>query len=345
MKILIVGQGIAGTMLAWALMQRGVGVRILDGNLPGSSTLPAAGIINPVTGKRFVKSWRLDDFFPVAKDRYQTLEKELGVPVWFPYPILRLLGTAEERNDWSARCIQPEYVDYLGETDDAGRWASLARPGFAYGVILGAARVHFPNLLSAFREKAIQAGTFESKSVHYEDIERIARSYDAVVFCEGFRAAENPFFPELSWQLAKGEALHLRIPGASGVSDMLKKNMTLVPLHDDVFWAGGSYQWHYPDLLPSDAERQFILKYVDEMLAVPYEIVGHVAGVRPTVKDRRPFIGASKNASNVFIFNGLGTKGALLAPYWAEHVAEHLLRGVSLDPVVDMRRFNAQIGL
>ena len=341
MKILLIGQGIAGTMLAWALHQRGVQVRIADGSLPGNASLPAAGIINPVTGKRFVKSWRLEEFFPAAKHAYQALEQFLKVPVWQPHPILRLLGTAEESNDWAARCALPDYADYLGERRDAGAWQPFIKPGLSYGVIHQAARVHFPNLIGRFRQWALESGIFENKVMDYDAIPGIAPDYDAVVFCEGFRAAENPFFPELSWQPAKGEALLLRLQNAAHITDMLKKTMTLVPMGEGVFWAGGSYQWHYPDLLPSEAERNFILRHVDEMLAAPFEIIGHVAGVRPAVKDRRPYIGVSKKHSNLFIFNGLGTKGALLAPYWAEHLAAHLLQGLPLDAAVDTKRSGA----
>lgn len=338
MKILLIGQGIAGTMLAWALQQRGAQVRIADGSLPGNSSLPAAGIINPVTGKRFVKSWRIEEFFPVAQKAYQALERELKVPIWLPHPILRLLNTPEESNDWAARCALPNYTEYLSERPDAGAWQAFVKPGLGYGVIHKAARVHFPNLISRFRQQAIEAGIFEHKALDYEDVLHAAPDYDAVVFCEGFRAAENPFFPELHWQLAKGEALLIRLPHAEQITDMLKKTMTLVPMGDGVFWAGGTYQWHYPDLLPSAAERDFILRHVSEMLDAPFEIIGHVAGVRPTVKDRRPYIGASKKHANLFIFNGLGTKGALLAPYWAEHLAGHLLDGKPLDPEADTLR-------
>ena len=96
MKILIVGQGIAGTLLAWSLRRRGAKVHIADVALPGHSSRAAAGIINPVTGKRFVKSWRFDEFFPVAKNIYQQLEQELGITFWEERPTLRLLGTPEE---------------------------------------------------------------------------------------------------------------------------------------------------------------------------------------------------------------------------------------------------------
>ncbi|HRI59181.1 MAG TPA: FAD-dependent oxidoreductase [Saprospiraceae bacterium] len=341
MKLLLVGQGIAGTLLAWTLQKQGAQVDITDGNLHGSSSLVAAGIINPVTGKRFVKSWRFDDFFPAAKTAYQALEHELNIRIWSEQPIVRLLSTPEEVNNWSARCALPDYEAHLSESDDAGDWAGFVKPGFQYGLIRRAARVDFPALISAFRQKAIAGGFFGETNMDYETAGRLTNEYDGIIFCEGYRGQENPFFPGLPWQLAKGEALLLRLQHeqAPTIDQMLKKTMTLVPVGENLFWAGGSYQWHYPDLLPSEQELQFIMNHLSEMLAAPFEIVGQVAGVRPTVKDRRPFLGQSSINSKVFIFNGLGTKGALLAPYWAEHFSSYLLEGSPLDKDVDIRRF------
>ena len=341
MKFLLIGQGIAGTVLAWALKKQGAQVYIADGNLPGGSSLAAAGIINPVTGKRFVKSWRFDDFFPAAKSAYQDLEKDLNTRIWSEQPIVRLLNTPGEANDWSARCALPDYADHLSESDDAGDWTEMIRPGFRFGLIRRAARVDFPALISAFRTKVVAEGVFLQKNIEYEAIEGLTDEYDGIIFCEGYRGQENPFFPNLPWQLAKGEALLLRFhtESAGKAGQMLKKNMTLVPVGDNLIWAGGSYQWHYPDLLPSENEKTYILSHLAEMLGAPFEIVGHVAGVRPTVKDRRPFLGRSPLHPNVLIFNGLGTKGALLAPYWAEHFAEYLIRERPLDKEVDIGRF------
>jgi len=342
MRFLLIGQGIAGTLLAWSLKKRGAQVHIADGSLPGSSSAVAAGIINPVTGKRFVKSWRFEEFFPVAKSAYQLLEEELDTRIWSEQPIVRLLATAEEANDWSARCALPDYADYLTESGDASQWVGLTKPGFRFGKIHRAARVNFPVLISAFREKAVSSRIFFEKSIDNKTVRGFLTEYDAVVFCEGWRGQENPFFPNLPWQIAKGEALLLRFQNekATQIGQMLKKTMTLVPQGNGLFWAGGSYQWHFPDLLPSDGERNFILNHLTEMLAAPFEVVGHVAGIRPTVKDRRPFVGQSLIHPKVFIFNGLGTKGALLAPFWAEHFAEHLLEGKPLDVEVDVRRFD-----
>lgn len=336
----MVGQGVAGTLLAWSLLRRGAQVRVADGDLPGASSSVAAGIINPVTGKRFVKSWRFEQFFPMARAVYGQLEQELSLSIWQEKPIVRLLATPEEANDWALRCAMPDYVDYLAELPDAGGWSPLVPPGFRFGAIRRAARVELAALLTAFRRRLTEGGLFLGKKLDYAEVGRLAADYDHVVFCEGYRAEDNPFFPLLPWQIAKGEALLLRFadPRAAQMTDMLKKTMTLVPLGDGTFWAGGSYQWHYPDLEPSAGERDFMLRHLREMLAAPFEVVGHVAGVRPTVKDRRPLLGQSRLNPKFFIFNGLGTKGALLAPYWAEHLAGHILEGKPLDAEVDASR-------
>jgi len=340
LKILIIGQGIAGTMLAFALQRSGVEVMLAEGLLPGRSSEVAAGIINPVTGKRFVKSWRLDAFFPVAQQLYQAIESTLGISIWEERPIVRLLGTPEEVNDWSTRCALPDYAGHLGEATHAGAWSPFLKPGFHFGTILRSARVNFPKLLSAFREQARAAGQLLEMPVDYGSVDQWLTQYDRVVFCEGYRAQQNPFFPELPWQLAKGEALMIRFhdPAAYQIDDMLKKTSLIAPLGDGLFWAGGSYQWHYPDLEPSAGERAYILQRLGEMLDAPFDVVGHVAGVRPSVKDRRPFLGESRLRKNVYIFNGLGTKGALLAPFWAVHLAEHLLEGKELDSEVQVNR-------
>ncbi len=327
-------------MLAHVLQRSGVQVFMAEGNLPGRSSEVAAGIVNPVTGKRFVKSWRLDDFFPVARRHYQALETSLGVTVWEERPIVRLLVTPEEKNDWATRCAQADYADYLGELPDAGAWTPLLKPGFHMGVIRNAGRVNFPKLLAAFREKALRKGQMIEKPIDYSDTHALLSVYDRIVYCEGYRAAQNPFFPDLSWQLAKGEALLIRFadPRANQITDMLKKTSLIAPLGGGLFWAGGSYQWHYPDLEPSVGERDYILQRLGEMLQAPFEVVGHSAGVRPSVKDRRPFLGESQILSKVYIFNGLGTKGALLAPFWAEHLANHLLQGAPIDATVAVGR-------
>lgn len=324
-KTLIIGQGIAGTLLAWSFRKRGQAVHLSDGNLAGSSSIAAAGIINPVTGKRFVKSWRFDEFYPCAKSAYQQLEHELGIPIWEDCPMLRLLGTAEEANDWSLRCAQDDYLEHLSETTEAGSWTNLLKPGFQFGLIRKSARANIARLVSAYRDFAAQEGFFFEENMDCQEVESLLRTYDRVVFCEGWRGDRNPFFPAANFRVSKGEALIIRFK--QGTADgpepaqMLKKTMLVAPLGHGEYWAGSTYRWHFDDVQPSAEGRDYILSYLNEMLDAPFEIVRHVAGIRPTMVDRRPVVEQSKINPRVFMFNGLGTKGALLAPFFAEHLA------------------------
>lgn len=338
MNVLIVGQGIAGTVLASVLHQEGCRVTVADKALPGRSSVVAAGIVNPVTGKRFVKSWRFDEFYPAARDGYLRLQAELDVPVWEPYPIVRMLASAGEANSWSARCAQDDYAPLVSELPDAADWQGLVRGSGCFGLIEQAARVNFQQLLSAFRKKWQQSGNLMEREIRYDEAPELLKKFDAVVFCEGFRAPGNPFFPELPWRLAKGEALIVRLksPQAKAIRKMLKKQIILAPLGDGLFWAGGSYQWHYPDLMPSREEGALLAAHLKDMLEAPFEIVNHLAAVRPAVVHRRPLMGKSRLHDRVFLFNGLGTKGALLAPFMATHFAGYLLRGEALDPEVEI---------
>ena len=341
MKCLIVGQGIAGTVLAWTLMQRGVAVQIADAGFPHQSSGAAAGIINPVTGKRFVKSWRFDTFFPAARATYQAMETELHCAIWQELPILRVLENAQQANDWAARMAVPEYAAVLGERPDAGPWSSFLSPGLQTGEIRQAARVDFPQLLSTFRQKAAAEGLLQTHQMTPVAAKTLAADFDYIIFCEGHRGLDNPFFPNLPWQLSKGDGLLFRFeePAADGLQEMVKRNLMLAPLGDGLFWAGATYQWTFRDDGTSEPEQISIEERLSGMLSAPYRVVKRFGAIRPTVKDRRPFIGISPLHPKMIIFNGLGTKGALLAPYWAGHLADCLLSGKEIDAEVNIARF------
>lgn len=340
MKCLIVGQGIAGTVLAWTLMQRGVAVRIADAGFPHQSSGAAAGIINPVTGKRFVKSWRFDTFFPVAKAAYQSMEVALHCHIWHEMPILRILENAQQANDWAARMALPDYAPVLGERADAGPWAKFLSPGFKFGEIRQAARVDFPLLLQVFRQKATTDGLFVDQAITPEAAMQATADYDFIVFCEGHRGLNNPFFPNLPWQLSKGEGLIIRFetPPAALLPEMVKRNLMLVQLGDNLFWAGATYSWTFQDDGPTIADQTSLEERLSAMLTAPYRVVARFGAIRPTVKDRRPLLGFSPVHPKMVIFNGLGTKGGLLAPYWAAHLADCLLEGGALDSEINVSR-------
>jgi glycine oxidase len=340
MKVLIVGQGIAGTILAWTLRRLGAAVHVTDATTLGRASAAAAGIINPVTGKRYVESWRFADFWPAAQTAYRTLTAELGAAIWHEMPIVRLLPDPGAVNDWELRRSQSPYTDWLGISPDAADWAALVGPHAQCGIIHCAARVDFAALTAAWCIRCQREGLFLDEPVPIAALPDLATgTYDAIVCCEGWRAVDNPFFPGLPWQPAKGEALLIRFPDlAQPPRQMLKHTILIAPVGDGLYWAGANYNWQFADGRPTAAGRAFVEQELATMLSTDYEVVDHVAGIRPAVRDRRPLIGRSSVHSKIFMFNGLGTKGALLAPFWAEHLAQHLLYGHPLAEAVQIAR-------
>lgn len=349
-SILIVGQGLAGTALSWALRARGVSVYVTDdfnteawhrsapqtGPVPSSNI--AAGIVNPITGKRYAQSWRFDDFFPIARQFYAEAESFFNIKIWYDLPILRLLPDTEAENDWAMRCAKPGFSSYMEGGAGAGTWSDLLLPGFRFGQIKQAARVDFLPFLQAYRRHAREAGFFLPEAGRRSP-EWLLQDHDYVIYCEGAGGASNPLFADLNWQVSKGEALLIRLATTLAAPlSMLKQKIMAVPLSESLLWCGATSEWHFDHALPSEQGRQFIEEGLDEMLSVPYEVVGHYAAVRPTVKDRRPLLGCLPSQPRIGIFNGLGTKGGLLAPYWALQMVDYLLDGKAMDPEVDIQR-------
>jgi glycine oxidase len=345
-RILIVGQGLAGTVLAATLEQHGAAVFILDRGRSEAASSVAAGIINPITGKRYVKTWLLDAMLPVARDFYQKMEAEAGLKFWNNRRIIKILSSIREANDWSARMALPDYVDFLGEIKSDFGWKSRTPPPFLFGEIRGAAQVDLSAFLTYFKEKMVEKGRFWEEKFDFEALSfNFGKSFyrkenfGKVIFCDGWHGQNNPFFQDLNaWRPAKGEALLVKIPNFK-TDDLLKKQTMIAPWKNDLFWVGATNSWDFSDTKPTPEMRESLENDLRGLINCPFEIVEHLAAVRPTIMDQRPVIGLLDKNPSVGIFNGMGTKGTLLAPFWAEKFAKHLISGEKLPEIVDFRRF------
>lgn len=347
-KFLVVGQGLAGTLLTHFLTQAGQQVTLIDQDHAHSASIAAAGLINPITGRRFVKSWRVDELIPFAQATYQELEEQLGQTFFHPRGLLRALSSVREENDWLARSAEPGYSQYIQEPIDLGTYQMHTQAAFGYGEVRQSAQVAVPVLLKAYQKYALDKGMLRLELFDYQLLKPSESGvfygdvfFDQVVFCEGQGAIKNPFFNYLPFRGDKGEALIVHIPNA-GFSKILKNNIFIAPLGNERYWVGATYEPHYENDLPSAKGRHYLEQKLQELLTIPYEIVDHWAAVRPTVKDRRPFLGIHPEFPQLAVFNGLGTKGASLAPFWANHFVQVLQKKLNLDPEVNIDRFAKQ---
>lgn len=319
----IVGQGLAGTCLAWALWERAIPFRIIDRGQGGSSRV-AAGMINPVTGKNFEPSWRIADFLPDALALYQRVEQRTGCQLWHPLPVLRLAGSDKEWRKISTKLDLPGVAPWV-----AGVVA--APDGWVGAVELrGGGRLDTRAFLDASRRFFQESGcilTGDAAPRHFQPRE---------IRCEGAAGLIDGRFG--ASRCAKGEILTLRATGWDERSIRIGAGGWLVPLGGACFKAGSTYEWNELDEVPTAAGRARVEEIAARLGGPAFEVIGHDAGVRPILRRSEPLIGPVGNGA--WMFNALGSKGSLYAPGMAARLADWLVHGIEPEPEVDFREFS-----
>lgn len=331
--IAIVGQGIAGTLLGHCLEKYGLKILVIDNHHEGSSSMVAAGIVNPITGKKFVKSWRIDDLLPEALNIYDEIENMFGVSCYTEANILWALDTIEQENNWLARTQDSLYKSYMAQEVNASEIDDKVTAPFYYGEITRSFYVHFKNILQAYKEYWSSKSGFLDEHMDIDQLKILNGNYhyknyqfQKIVFCEGYKAIDNPYFKDLELQPAKGEVLLVRIPDIN-FSKIYKDKIFIVHQYDDVYWVGSNYEWNFSSHQPTTQIRQLLTNELDRILNVPYQIIDHQAAVRPTTVNRRPLMKPHDTYPGMYLFNGVGTKGGSLGPFFAKQFARYIMYG------------------
>lgn len=325
-------------------MDKGKTVQIFDNNYKGGASKVAAGIINPVTGRRIVKGWLIDELIPAAKIFYERLEELLEQKFYHQKNVMRVLFSIKEENLWLEKTGDELVEKYVIESNDYGLFKNKIIEGEALGEVQYSAQVDMPLLLEKSKEffsnkEIMNIEVFDYEQVRIENEKVFYKNIEAekIIFCEGHQAMNNPWFGNLPFEVAKGEVLLVKIPNAN-FEKILKHKLFIVPLQNDLYWIGSTYDWDNLNDLPTEKVKQFLIKKLTQVLTVPYEIIDHQAAIRPTTFDRRPFLGLHPKNSCLGIINGMGTKGASLAPYFVNQFVDFLLEEKSINHEADIGR-------
>jgi len=342
--VLIVGQGICGTFLSWWLEKKGLSFVVIDEQRPHTASRSAAGLINPVTGRRIVKTWMIDELLAFAKPAYDEMGRTLGIEFLKQVSVVDFFPSAQMRLAFLQR--YEEDPQYLQLPQDEHDYDPLFRSDLGYGMINPCYLVDLPGLLSSCRQHLLQQNLlFEDafdyqylitgeQHIQYKDI--TARM---VIFCDGVQSADSSYFSRLPFAPNKGEALILDIPELPPSATVYKKGMTLAPWKDGLYWVGSSYEWSFSNPGPTENFRQRAESLMKEWLKLPFRIIDHIASVRPATLERRPFVGFHPLYPAVGILNGMGTKGCSLAPFFAHQLSEHIAHGEVIQADADVKRF------
>ena len=340
---LIVGCGLAGISFAEMAMANQKSILVVNDESQNSSKI-AGGLYNPVILKRFSEVWQAKEQLELMNAFYTNLEQKIAVKVDFKKPILRKFFSIEEQNNWFAASDKPALAPFLSTTIITKKYAGIDSP-FNYGEVLHTGYVDTASLLEQYKkyllaEKLLLQETFDydalevlENSIRYKNIE--ARH---IIFAEGFGMHANPFFKHLPLDGTKGELFIIKAPDLD-LDVIVNTSVFILPLGSDLYKVGATYNWKDKTDLPTEEGKQELVDRIKEIINCEFEIVSHFAGVRPTVRDRRPIVGTHHDSGSIHILNGLGTRGVMLGPAMAKALYENIEKGIPLDKEIDILRF------
>ncbi len=345
---IIVGQGLAGTILAHTLLKQNKTVIVIDSPHLSKTSKVAAGLYNPVVFKRLVKSWLAEELLTCMDTFYPETEQLLNTKFYFKKQIVKPFSEEQEKTLWLKK-TEEDIGKYLSKTIETDFLADIIYNPLGTAEVINAGNVDTNLFLDASRDYFKSSNilleeeldptslTISENSVNYKGI-----AADKLIFCEGHKATINPFFSWLPFKLTKGEMLIVRIPllhQQNITAKVINKGVFILPIGEGKYKVGATYEWEDLTDFSTEKGKVFLVSQLEKVLKVPFEIIDHQAGIRPTVKDRRPLIGLHPKYPVLGIFNGLGTKGVMLAPYFAQHFTNFLENNFPLNKEVDINRF------
>lgn len=340
---IVVGLGLAGLAFTQELENNNKSFIVFEDKSQNSS-LVAGGMYNPVILKRFSPVWNAITQLEKAIVFYKKLEKKLSNIYDYKIDIYRIFKSVEEQNNWFVACDKPKLSSFMIPKIIHKKYAGI-KSEFGFGRIHKTGRIDAINLLNDYKKylkvnNQLLYERFEyaelnilNNSISYKNI-----SSKKVVFCEGFGLKQNPFFNYLPMQEAKGELITIYAPNLN-IDVLIKAAVFVLPLGENYYRVGATFNWTDKTLEPTPEGKEELISKLKTFITVPFKITDHKAGIRPTVKDRRPLVGKHPNHKNLAVLNGLGTRGVMIAPTVAEQLYNHIENGVDLDSEISINRF------
>ncbi len=340
---LVVGLGLAGVSFCERLALNEKSYKVVS-DRSQSSSLVAGGLYNPVVLKRFTLAWNADGQLEKAIPFYKRLEGKFGTQLDYKVPVFRKFASVEEQNMWFEATDKKKLGKFLDGAVIENTYEGIDAP-YGYGQVLHTGRIDVNTLVSLYgadllqKEKLLEETfDFDQLQVHTDTIRYKEITARKIVFAEGFGLKNNPYFNYLPLQGNKGELLTIKAP-ALKLDTIIKSSVFIIPLGKDLYRVGATYERSDKSNEPTQKARQELQTKLHTFLKCDYEIVGQEAGIRPTVADRRPLVGVHPNYGHLYVLNGFGSRGVLIAPTVSEQLYRHIEHGETLPPEIDVHRF------
>jgi glycine/D-amino acid oxidase-like deaminating enzyme len=343
---LVVGHGLAGATLAYVLRQRGYHVLVFDPGQADSASNVAAGLMNPVAGKRFALTWKAAELLPTAAAFYRQLEQHFSQQYFFDTPIFKLFASVEEQNNMLARSADRPWGDFVASLTPADPGIPGVTAPFGGAWLQHGGHVAVRELLAALSAEGLQEGWLRRETFDWTQLvtDAAGATYAGrvqarqVICCEGAAAINNPYFRWLPLTPNQGEVLEVECPGLDA-QQVLNRGAYVVPVGEARFRVGATYRWPPFADGPTASGRAELTDRLAAITSLPFAVVSQRAGVRPAVRDRKPLLGPHPTVPCLSFCGGYGSKGVMLAPRLAGLMADWLEGRAELWPEVALQRY------
>lgn len=339
---LIIGSGLAGIAFAETCLLHNKKIMVLNDNSQNSTTI-AGGLYNPIVLKRFTKIWEAEAQLAISIPFYRKLEDKLGTTFLYEILLLRKLNNIEEQNNWFAASDKPILSKYLSsELETLNNEA--VQSNYKFGKVHETGFLDTKKLKESYTNYLITKNSYSEATFDYSKLE-INEDFieykdiraKQIVFAVGFGIHNNPYFNNLPLDGTKGELLIIKSEKLN-LKEIINSSIWILPLGNNLYKVGATYNWQDKTNQKTEAGKLELLTSLKELITCDFEVVEHLAGVRPTVKDRRPILGKHHQHNHLYILNGLGTRGVLFAPYLSDKLFKYIENGITLDNEISIER-------
>jgi glycine/D-amino acid oxidase-like deaminating enzyme len=340
---IVVGFGLAGMAFVKTLEEHQKSFVVFEDASQTSSKV-AGGVYNPVVLKRFTPVWQGGVQLKEAIPFYKQLEKKFNTTYDYKFETRRIFSSVEEQNNWYVASEKPLLKEYLDDHIVTEKHHGVVAD-FGMGKVKKTGRIAVKKLIEDYKNYLIAKEKILFESFVYTDIEFrenkvFYKGVNAkkIIFCEGYGLHKNPFFSYLPMQEAKGETITIYAQKLK-VDFLIKSAVFVLPIGEDCYKVGATFNWKDKTSIPTMEAKMELIEKLESFMKVPYKVIDHTAGIRPTVKDRRPLVGLHSEFQQLAILNGLGTRGVMIAPKLANELYHHIEHHDLLDPECDIARF------
>lgn len=343
---IIIGRGIAGSVLSFQLKNLNYKVLVIDQPALSSSSKVAAGLYNPLVFKKLNKIWNAEIFLSSANHFYTAIEKQTKAHFWHHKDLIRVFSSAGEQNDFELLQEESSYQKYISSSDHALHSKIIAP--FGSGVVKSCGFLDVSSFLNQHEilfsadQSILLSEIIPDRDLIYKYHHWVVKEEYAakkIIFAEGWKIQNNSWFNFLPLIPAKGEVLTIQCDDLPQ-EYILNGGCFLVPIGNNRFKIGATFNWKdLNDEISEEGKNELIQKLYD-VIKVPFQVTNHQAGVRPASKDRRPLLGEHPKLSGIYVFNGLGTRGVVMAPWLAEQLIAFMSHQIALPTECDIMRFN-----